>query len=205
MSENILGYFVSSFIALVVLINPISTIGVFLTLTKKWSKEKQYRTAFLASLTAFCILFFFAITGFWIFKIYSITIDAFRIAGGIALLIIGMNMLFPKDNEQKHEADFEQIYIVPLAIPLASGPGAITATIVLAGQVPSIIHEFAFWAAIFCACVLNYVALRFSHKIDRFLGNDGLLAMLKIMGLLVSSIGVQFILEGLKQVFPILG
>jgi multiple antibiotic resistance protein len=151
------------------------------------------------------VLIFFALTGFWIFKIYSITIDAFRIAGGIVLLIIGLNMLFPKEGADKIKAYSSQIYIVPLAIPMTSGPGAITTTVLLASNVANLWQEFMLWGAIFSACAINYIVLRFSENIDKILGREGLSAMIKIMGLFVASIGVQFIITGIKAVFPILG
>lgn len=205
MLESYWEYFLTSMIAILVIVNPLSTIAVFLSLTKGMTRDETYKTAFLSSLVAFCVLIFFSLTGLWIFKIYSITIDAFRIAGGIALLAIGLDMLFKKGDTHKHASDFEHVYIVPLAIPLTSGPGAITATVVLSGQVPDLWYQFIFWGAIFTACAINYLALRFSHTIDRILGNDGLTALIKIMGLLVASIGVQFIITGLKVAFPILG
>ncbi|MFH1306995.1 MAG: MarC family protein [Candidatus Micrarchaeota archaeon] len=202
MLEGSIDYFLTSLIAILVILNPLSTIGVFLSLTKGMKKIEKYKVAFRSSLAAFCILFFFALTGFWIFQIYSITIDAFRIAGGIALMALGINMLFSNRGKEHEKGDFEQIYLVPLAIPLASGPGTITATIVLAGNVLDLVHQFLLWGVLFVACAINYVALRFSENIDRLLGRDGIAAMVKIMGLLVLSVGVQFIITGLKGEFP---
>lgn len=198
-------YFLSSLIAILVIINPLSTIGLFLSLTKGLKVSEQNRIAFRTSLVAFCVLFFFALTGFWLFKIYSITIDSFRVAGGIALFAIGFRMLFPPASEKKPDARHDLIYIVPLAIPMSSGPGAITVAVVLSGNVASLMQQFALWLAIFAACAVNYLVLRFSESIDKLLGKEGLTAMIKIMGLLVCSIGVQFIVNGLKAVFPVLG
>lgn len=198
-------YFIASLIALLVILNPLSTIGLFLSLTKGLKVSEQNRIAFRTSLVAFCVLFFFALTGFWLFKIYSITIDSFRIAGGIALFALGFRMLFPPTSEKKPDARHDLIYIVPLAIPMTSGPGAITVAVVLSGNVAGLMQQFALWLAIFTACAINYLVLRFSESIDKVLGKEGLTALIRIMGLLVCSIGVQFIINGLKAVFPILG
>ncbi|PIT84564.1 hypothetical protein COU37_02695 [Candidatus Micrarchaeota archaeon CG10_big_fil_rev_8_21_14_0_10_45_29] len=203
MYDELWGYFLASLISIVIIINPFSTVGVFLSLTKGERRQERHRIAFLSSLVAFCILFFFALTGFWIFQVYSITIDSFRIAGGIALLALGLNMLFPKDEEHPH-AHHDQVYIVPLAIPMASGPGAITATIVLAGNAFDLWHQFMLWIALFLGCAFNYVVLRFSENIDRLLGKEGIGAMIRIMGLLIASLGVEFVITGLRAAFPIL-
>ncbi len=195
-------YFLTSLVAILVIINPLSTIGIFLSLTKGQKAAEQNRVAFLTSLVAFIILFFFALTGLWLFKIYSITIDSFRIAGGIALLIIGLRMLFPPPEQKSRDVRKDLIYIVPLAIPMTSGPGAISTVVLLAGQVAGLWQEFLLWAAVFAACSINYLVLRFSEKIDRILGQEGLTALIRIMGLIVCAIGVQFITTGLAAVFP---
>jgi len=198
-------FFLLVFVPIIVIINPLSTVGIFLSMTKGLTREERHKIAFRTSLVAFAILFFFALTGFWLFQIYSITIDAFRIAGGIALLTIGFHMLFPPRHEPKGSADFNsQIFIVPLAIPMTSGPGAITTTVILSGNIPDLMHQFIFWGALFLACSVNYVVLRFSENVDRLVGKEGLSALIKVMGLIVCSIAVQFIVTGLKGVFPIL-
>jgi multiple antibiotic resistance protein len=202
MAELLDPSFLTSLIAILVIINPLSTIGIFLSLTKGMKAREQNSVAFRTSLMAFCVLFFFALSGLWLFKIYSITIDSFRIAGGIALLIIGLRMLFPPPEQKSRDVRKDLIYIVPLAIPMTSGPGAISTVVVLAGQVSGLWQEFSLWAAVFAACAINYVVLRFSEKIDRLLGQEGLTALIRIMGLIVCSIGIQFITSGLAEVFP---
>jgi len=165
---------------------------------------EQNRIAFKSSLVAFVVLFFFAFTGLWLFKIYSITLDSFRIAGGIALLIIGLRMLFPSEQKQKQDVKKDMIEIVPLAIPMTSGPGAISTVVVLAGQVSGLWQEFVLWGAIFAACAINFLVLRFSGRIYKYVGEEGLSAITRVMGLLVCAIGVQFMVNGLKAVFPVL-
>ncbi|MCX8198045.1 MAG: MarC family protein [Candidatus Micrarchaeota archaeon] len=206
MNEEIYAYFATCLISVLAITNPLSTIGVYLSLTKNEKPEEKAKIAFRAALVAFCVLIFFSLTGFFIFQIYGITIDSFRIAGGAILMVIGMRMLFPPKSEQSGlQASPAQVYVVPLAIPMTSGPGAITTTVVLASQAKNLWFEIALWAAIFIACAINFLVLKFSATIERKLGQEGISALVKIMGLLVCSIAVQFIINGLKAAFPTLG
>jgi multiple antibiotic resistance protein len=199
------AFFLTAFISVLAIVNPLSTVGLLLSLTKNAHPRERNKISFNASLLALCVLIFFSLTGFLVFQLYSITIDSFRIAGGMVLLVIGMRMLFPPKSTG-HTEDYagQQIYIVPLGIPMTSGPGAITTVVVLASTATGVWQEFSLWLAIFLACAVNYVVLRFSSIIQRTLGNEGVSALVKIMGLLVCAVGVEFMIRGIKVVFPIL-
>jgi multiple antibiotic resistance protein len=203
--QDLLNYAFSSFLSLAVIMGPLSTMSVFLSLTKGMKKSEKYRIAFLTSVTCFLLLVFFAITGYWIFQLFSITLDSFRIAGGLALTAIGFRMLFPDESHHTHGNTFGQIYIVPLGIPMSAGPAAMTATVVLAGNAISIFHTLTLIFSIFFASSLIYYTLKFSERIDKFLGKDGKVAMVKIMGLIVIAVAIEFIVTGLKAHFPVLG
>ncbi|MCX6769758.1 MAG: NAAT family transporter [Candidatus Micrarchaeota archaeon] len=200
------AFFVTAFIAVLVIINPLSTVGLLLSLTRNAHPKERNTIVFRSSLVAFCVLVIFALSGFLIFQLYSITIEAFRIAGGVVLLVIGMQMLFPKHESAHGTTDYagKQIYLVPLAIPMTSGPGAISTVVVLASQATGLVQEFSLWIAIFAACAVNYIVLRFSSAINRTIGHEGVAALVKIMGLLVCAVGVQFMINGLLVAFPIL-
>ena len=197
-------FFITSFISMMVIINPFSTIATLISLTKGAGKGERERAAFMSSVVAFCVLVFFALSGFLVFQLYSITLEAFRIAGGLILLIIGLKMFTPDDKKASRHKFDRHSFVVPLAIPMTAGPGAITTAVVLASQAQSAWAAIALWAAILIACVINYIVLRFSSNIQRALGEDGTEAMTKIMGLLVCAVGVQFIITGLKVAFPLL-
>lgn len=203
--QDLLNYTFSSFLSLAVITGPLSSMSVFLSLTKGMRKKEKHHIAFLTAVTCAIILIFFAITGYWIFQLFSITLDSFRIAGGLALTAIGFRMLFPDDSHHNHGDSFGQIYMVPLAIPMSAGPAAITATVVLAGNAISLLHGVMLIASILLTCSLIYFTFRFSEKIDKFLGKDGKVAMVKIMGLIVIAVAIEFIVTGLKAHFPILG
>jgi len=202
--EPVMAFYITSLISMTVIINPFSTIGTLISLTKGAGRGERDRAAFMSSLVAFCVLVFFALSGFLIFQLYSITLEAFRIAGGMVLLIIGLRMFSPEDKKSKSTKYDKHSFVVPLAIPMTSGPGAITTAVVLASQATTAWNAVALWAAIFTACGLNYVVLRFAGPLQKMLGEDGTAAMTKIMGLLVCAVGVQFIITGLKVAFPLL-
>ena len=202
--DPILEFGLACFISMLVIINPLSTIGVFLSLMRNVHPPERHKVAFNSSLVAFCVLIFFALTGFLVFQIYGITLEAFRIAGGVVLLILGMQMLFPKQEQHGSPRTLAQAYLVPLAIPMTSGPGAITTAVVLASQAKNFWFESALWIAIFAACLVNYLVLRFSDLINREIGESGVAALIKVMGLLVCAVGVQFMITGMKAAFPIL-
>ncbi|VVB99604.1 MarC family integral membrane protein [uncultured archaeon] len=202
--DPVLEFGITAFISIFAIINPLSTIPVFLSLMKNEQLEERHKVAFRSSLVAFCVLVFFALTGFFLFQIYSITLEAFRIAGGVILFVIGMGMLFPKPQNSLSHLESRQSYLVPLAIPMTSGPGAITTAIVLASQATNAWLEITLWVAIFIACAINFFVLRYSDIIKRRVGEEGVMAMVKIMGLLVCAVGVQFMINGLKVAFPLL-
>ncbi|MFA5929851.1 MAG: MarC family protein [Candidatus Micrarchaeia archaeon] len=202
--EPEMAFFFTSFISMMVIINPFSTIATIISLTKGAAKGERERAAFMSSVVAFCVLVFFALSGFLVFQLYSITLEAFRIAGGMVLLIVGLKMFTPDEKRESRHKFNRHTFVVPLAIPMTAGPGAITTAVVLASQAQTAWSAIALWAAIFVACAINYAVLHFSPGIQRALGEDGTEAMTKIMGLLVCAVGVQFIITGLKVAFPLL-
>lgn len=202
--DDLSAFFATSFISVLAIINPLSTIALYLSLTRDESREKRSATAFRTSLFAFCVLVFFALSGFFIFQVYGITVEAFRIAGGLILLLIGMRMLFPSIFPQPQHSAGRQIYVFPLAVPMTSGPGAITTVVVLASQAQNFWFAAVLWAAIFLACAVNFLVLRFSGSIERWMGREGIAVTVKIMGLLVCAVAVQFVITGLKAAFPLL-
>lgn len=197
------AFFVTCFISILAIINPLSTIGLYLSLTQGNSAGRN-KVAFQTSLFAFCVLVFFSLSGFFIFQIYGITVEAFRIAGGAVLMVIGMRMLFPSGAPSERHAASKQIYVFPLGIPMTSGPGAITTVVVLASQATNFWYELALWAAIFLACAVNFIVLRFSAAIYGKAGKAGIEALVKVMGLLVCAVAVQFVITGLLAAFPVL-
>jgi multiple antibiotic resistance protein len=212
--DSTIAFFLAAFAAIFVIVNPFSTASVFLSITRGDAKDKKKFMAKKASITAFVVLIVFALVGSYILGFFSITVDAFKIAGGIIIGGVGMKMLqakrehLPTKKEEKDASDKEDISIIPLAIPMLSGPGSITTAIVLAGEASGLIDLGGLLVAIFLVCVISYLILINANIIDKFLGETGKRVIDRIMGLIVLVVGVQFIINGITGVimsWPIFG
>jgi len=190
--------FLAVFIPLIIIVNPSSTLALFSVLTSKLSKKEKVRTARNAVTYAAILLIIFAIGGSGILNFLGISIPALRIAGGILLGFVGLDMLrrgeqfgeSPPGKEQK--ADFA---LVPLALPSLSGPGAITLTIVT-------MQTASLWIvllAIFVTMIITFLIFLSSLFIIRFMGTKGMDALTRVMGLLTVGIAVQFALTGISE------
>lgn len=192
------------FSALFTIVSPFSTASVFLSISRNDSIEKKRLMAKKASITAAIVLIVFALVGNFILSFFSITIDAFRIAGGIIIGSIGMRMIhtgkeyFNTEKERKEAMKKEDVSIIPLAIPMLSGPGAITTSIVLMARSTGISDVVLLVVAIITVCLVSYFILSRAHMIDKYLGENGRKILDKIMGLIVLVIGVQFIINGVE-------
>jgi len=197
-------YFVGVLVALVTIVNPFSTISLFLTITKGDSIEKKRAMARRASIVSACVLIVFALAGTYVLTLFSITLDAFRIAGGILIAGIGYRMVkatrecLSTDLEKEEAAKKQDVSIIPLAIPMTAGPGAMTTSLVLMGDAVGAGEIAALIIAIIAACVLTYFVLSRSEIIGNYLGETGQKVTDKIMGLIVMVVGVQFIINGVS-------
>lgn len=202
--------FLSTFAAsLFALINPLGVLPVFISYSAKERRGVQRWLAFLLSLTVLGLLLLFLISGAAILKFFGITLDSFRIAGGILLLLIGINLVTGESSqaaqdlaEQDQESNLKQaesVYrkiVIPLAMPLLVGPGVIANVILYASEVEAKKDDVLFAGLIFvCIAVsfLTFVVLMSGRWLQKALGDVGLSIATRILGLLVASIGVQFI------------
>ena len=160
--------------------------------------------AWKASITALVVLSAFAIAGQYIFKMFGITLPAFEIAGGIILLLIGLDMLEAKrsptqesDEETTEAAQKEDAGIVPLGIPMLAGPGSITSVMVLVGQAENRWQMVAILVSIFITAAICYLVLGNSDRVARAMGETGVRILVRIMGLLLVALAVQYFVNGL--------
>jgi multiple antibiotic resistance protein len=193
--------------SLLAIINPLSATPMYLALTEGYSAEHRRRTVRSAVLTAFCVLTVFALLGGTIFQVFGITIHAFRIAGGIIFFGIGMDMLQAKrtrgkttEEEEREGLVKEEIGITPLGIPMITGPGAITTVMVLMTQAGEVLYVGAIFGAILIVLAITYAVLTAAPRILRLFGQTGLNVMTRIMGLLVTVIAVQYIVDGARPI-----
>jgi multiple antibiotic resistance protein len=191
------------------LVDPFAALPTFLAVTADQDEAKRVRTARKASLTAFVILTAFAVAGTYIFRIFGITLPAFEIAGGIILLLIGLDMLEAKrsatqesTNDTVAAATKDDAGIVPMGIPMLAGPGSITSVMVLVGQA----HQSeGYWqmAAIFGAIAITaaicYLVLSSATRVAAVLGDTGIRILVRIMGLLLVALAVQYFVNGLQD------
>lgn len=200
----ILEYFLIAFVGMFVIINPLTTASVFASLTADIDDEDCEPIARRALFTSTAMLFVFALLGSMIFQLFGITLAAFRIAGGMILFGIAMNMLnkseasdHGKSEAQPSKAVLAQdIAIVPLSIPFISGPGAIATAMILTSEAPGFWYSIVVLFAIAATTVSCYFAMVYSKHVIRLIGNSGRRIMTKIFGLILAVIAVQFVING---------
>lgn len=207
--NGILSFALVAFPSLLVIINPLLVTSVFITLTGFYPPEAKRRLALRTSFIAFAVLLAFAVGGSLIFKFFSITIGAFQIAGGLILFSTALGMLQARSPRMQHTPEEleeaksrEDIAVVPLAIPITSGPGAITTVIVLASEARSAPNMIVLFVALVLACGTVWVMLRNATRVARFLGPSGLNITTRLMGLILATVAVQFVVHGIESVLP---
>jgi multiple antibiotic resistance protein len=188
-------------------IGPADLLIVYAALTRKNSALERRRMALRGTLVAGGILLFFAVFGDAMLRLFGITLPALRIAGGILLLLISIDMVFARHSggtgttpEEENEAlGREDISVFPLATPLIAGPGAISATILLSTGAGGFTLEWAVVvAALIAILLLCYVAMLLAIPIQRLLGLTGLAVVSRVVGVLLAALAVQFLLDGLR-------
>lgn len=190
------------------LVDPFAAIGSFLAITGNADQARRKRMARKATFTCFIVLTSFAVCGQFIFRMFGITLPAFEVAGGLILLLIGLDMLEAKRSPtQEASGDTEEASlkedagIVPLGIPMLAGPGAISSVMVLVGQVPALWHwqMGAILASIAVTCILSYWILAGAGRVRSFMGETGIRILVRIMGLLLVALAMQFFVNGLTD------
>ena len=190
------------------LVDPFAAIPSFLAITAHADAARRRRMARKGALTCFIVLTSFAFAGQLIFKMFGITLPAFEIAGGLILLLIGLDMLQAKRSatqeatgETEEASHKEDAGIVPLGIPMLAGPGAISSVMVLVGQVPSLWHweMGAILGSIGLTSLVSYWVLAGADRVRRVMGETGIRILVRIMGLLLVALAMQFFVNGLTD------
>lgn len=207
MTDGLIAFALLCFSSLLAIINPLSAAPMYLALTVGYTAEHRRRTLRSAIITAFAVLVVFASLGGTIFQLFGITIDAFRIAGGVIFFGIGMDMLQAKrtrgkatEEEEREATTKEEVGITPLGVPMITGPGAITTVMVLMTQATSGARVAVVFGAVVVVLAICWLALSAAPRLVGFFGQTGLNVMTRIMGLLVAVIGVQFIVDGARPI-----
>ncbi len=198
----------SAFVTLLLVVDPLGLAPTFLAVTEDLPGKARRHVAARASVIAAVILAGAAIGGDWLFKTVGITLPAFRIAGGLLLFSIASEMVFgvrierqSKAAEQAVEEHVRNIAAFPLAFPLMAGPGAITATVLLAGRTDGNPVAFALLLGGICAVLaICYVTFLASGYIARSLGTTGNVVLSRLLGVLLAALAVQYVIDGIRAV-----
>ncbi len=196
--------FLRIFVAIFIIVDPIGLLPLFIALTHNYSKNRIKHTVWLACLTSAFVLIIFSLAGNIILEFFGVTIPAFRIAGGIIIFIIAVEMLQVKrtrlkttPEEEEKGLEQEEVGIVPIGIPMLAGPGAITTVIVFTSSSQQ--HNiYITIAAIMLTLFLAFFILKQAVFIHRILGPTGLNIFTRLMGLILAVISVQFVMDGIK-------
>jgi multiple antibiotic resistance protein len=187
------------------IVDPVAAVPTYLVITQDETPESRRRTALRACIAMTLLLTVFAATGTLIFRTFGITLPAFRVAGGLILWFSAMEMLRGERPSREGRVEIqeaqekEDVAIVPLAIPLLAGPGAISTIVVLAGQAHAPPQVALLYAAILVTGVVSYLTLRVGEPLLRRLGRTGIRVITRIMGLLLAAVAVQFVLTGVNE------
>lgn len=199
-------------VGLLAIVNPLGAIPVFLSLSAGRSVTEMVRITRVTGMSVAMVLLISAWFGKELLTFFGIGIPSFRVGGGLLILLMAIAMLHAKQSpakrspeEESEDCDKEAIAVVPLAIPLLAGPGAISLVVVESQRASGLVDRLMLSFCILIISVLVWLTLRLAEPIGRKMGLTGLNIVTRIMGLLLSAIGVQMIAEGLKQIFPVLG
>jgi multiple antibiotic resistance protein len=191
------------------IVDPFAAVPIFLALVGQQPRASQNSVALRASLTCFAVLTAFGAAGSIIFTFFGITIPAFKVAGGILLFGVAFDMMRAKPSptkttqEERSEAETkEDVGLIPMGIPLLSGPGAIATVMVLAGRAHGIFEHIGLHVAIAVVSGVSLLVLRSSTLMARVLGKTGLNVIGRIMGLILAALAIQFVLDGVKEALP---
>jgi multiple antibiotic resistance protein len=200
---------ISALVTLLVVVDPIGLAPTFIAVTHGLSPQHRRQVAFRASLIAAAILFGAALAGDWLLRTLGISLPAFRIAGGLLLFSIAFEMVFglrierqTHAAEQAMEEHVRNIAAFPLGIPLLAGPGAITATVLLAGQAGGRAVPLAILIGVIvivaAACLITFLA---AERIGKLLGITGNIVLSRLLGVILAALAVQYVLDGVRAVF----
>ncbi len=203
-----LSFFYYAVVSLFVIINPVGTVGVFRSILEGYRKKDRGRIIHKAIIVATVVLLLFSVFGNAIFDLLQVNLYSFKIAGGILLGIISVNMILGQRQKTKHTKEeeeewetMEDLAITPLAIPLLTGPGSITTGILLYNSAVTVEQKLFVTLAIVVAFSLSYLILRHSEMLFEFLGTTGTKVITRLMGLMLMAIAVQYMTGGIVDFY----
>ena len=203
--HDYLQFTLVTFASVLFIVDPIAVVPTYLVITQGHSGEQRRTTARRACVAAATTLIIFALAGSRIFGLFGITMPAFRIAGGLILWLVAMDMLHGTRSTQEGAAEISEgqakddVALTPLAMPMLAGPGAISTVMVLAGQARTLGQTIIVYGSIVLTLSISWVTLRLAERLVARMGQTGIRVMTRIMGLLLAAIAVQFVITGTRE------
>jgi multiple antibiotic resistance protein len=202
-------YAVLCFGSIFAIVDPFATVPFYLVLTEGRSPDEVASVARRASFTCMLVLLVFSAAGSMILTFFSITLPAFKIAGGIVLFAVGFEMLRARPSgtrsteEERVEAQSkEDVALVPLGLPLLAGPGAIATVMVLSTKAGDLEHRAAVIVCVIVVSFITFLVLRSATFVARALGQTGINLIGRVMGLMLAATAAQFVVDGVREAFP---
>ncbi len=203
--------YLKSLAALLSIVNPVGAIPVFIKLTDSQTRVERDRTSLRSAVTTGLVLLVSLALGEAVLAFFGITIASFRVGGGILIMMVAISMLNAQTSQTKHteeevrdSMERDTVAVIPLGIPLLAGPGAISTIILNAQRYSSLTHYLILCAEILLVALSVWLSLRSASVISGLLGRTGINIVTRIMGLIMTAVGVEFIAAGMKELFPIL-
>ena len=205
-----LAIYLQFFIGLFAIVNPFGSLPIFFSMTAHQYEAERNHTSLVTSESIGVILLVSLFFGKFILDAFSISLDSFRVAGGFLIVSIAMTMISGKLGEHKQNkeeknadvSEYENIGVVPLAMPIMAGPGAIGSTIVWGTRYHQVTDYIGFSVSIILFSVVCYILFRFSAPLVKKLGKTGSNVVTRIMGLILMALGIEITVAGLSNLFP---
>ena len=202
------AFFVYAFTSIFVIVNPIGAMFTFMSLTADKDEKERIKLGARSVLIGCLLAIIFAISGEIILRFFGVTVDSLRVAGGIILFKVALDMVYAKtsresftEEERKDAKDREDISVFPVAMPLLTGPGTITTVIVIIRSVPTVELKAVAIFAILATFAITFLMFRFSSPLSKILGITVTLVFTRIMGLLLGAIAINFLATGIRNIF----
>ncbi len=207
--RELITYTLLCFGSVFAIVDPFAAIPIYLALTAGRPPIETANVAWRASMTCLVVLLSFAAGGSLILQFFSITLPAFKIAGGVILFAVGFEMLRARPSrtrstqEEQDEAQTkEDVALVPLGLPLLAGPGAIATVMVLSSRAQDFPHRGAVALCVIAVSLITFLVLRSAGFVSRALGQTGINLIGRVMGLILAATAAQFFIDGLREAFP---
>lgn len=208
MNNTVFDFFLLVFVSLFTLINPLGVVPVYAAMTSDIPAPQARRIALTGTLVGLGLLLLFAVTQRFLFDFFAVSVESLRIVGGLILLSIGWDMLQARPSPTKHEeneqeailAKGQDIAVTPLGIPILAGPGAITTVILFMNEAQDLAQRTAVVFAIIAVLFVTFLALLGAKRIMTLLGEQGSKVLVRMMGLILMVIGVEFFFSGLGPI-----